>query len=122
MDFDGFAIATESPRALGDWYCELLGAQRENENVATLGPLQLVFFPHDNVSGSNPQPERIMINFAVPDAAAFAAHADGLEVEWIRRFEPEAFGLLATIADPDGNFVQFTHHTNPTDNAEGSSK
>jgi hypothetical protein len=27
---------------------------------------------------------------------------------WIRRVEPEAFGLLGTVADPDGKFIQVT--------------
>ncbi|MCZ6708201.1 MAG: hypothetical protein O7A71_09685, partial [Chloroflexi bacterium] len=83
---------------------------RESDNVVQIGDLRLLLAPHDKVSGPSGQPERIMINFAVDDAATFAAHADTLGVEWIRPFESEPFGLLATIADPDGNFVQFVQH------------
>ena len=108
MRFDGFVIATDNPQALGDWYCALLGATRQNTTSATLGQLQMIFFPHDQVTGTSPQPERIMLNFAVDDAAAFTNHANNLDVTWVRPFEPEPFGLLATIADPDGNLVQFT--------------
>ena len=66
----------------------------------------MIFFPHDEVTGRSIQPERIMLNFSVDDEDDFTAHADSLGVTWIRRFEPEAFGLLATIEDPDGNYIQ----------------
>jgi predicted enzyme related to lactoylglutathione lyase len=51
------------------------------------------------------------INFRVNDAREHAARLVGLGATWIRPVEPEPFGLLGTIADPDGNYVQIAQVT-----------
>lgn len=69
----------------------------------------LVFLPHSAVVGPAPEPERILIDFWVDDAREHAARLERLGVTWIRPVEPEPFGLLGTVADPDGNHVQVAH-------------
>lgn len=111
--FDSIIIATEQPAVLADWYSALLQGERQSDNEVQADGLRLVLFPHDEVSGSSAQPKRMMVNFAVDDAKTFTAHADALKVTWLRPFEPELFGQLATIVDPDGNYVQFIQHNPP---------
>lgn len=114
--FDSIIIATENPAGMADWYSAVLSGERQSDNEVQADGLRLVLFPHNQVSGPNTQPERSMINFAVEDAAAFTAHAGYLSLQWVRRFEPEVFGLLATIVDPDGYYVQFIQHNAPSGN------
>lgn len=40
------------------------------------------------------------------DAREHAARLERLGVTWIRPVEREPFGLLATVAAPDGNYVR----------------
>jgi hypothetical protein len=42
----------------------------------------------------------------VEDAHAVAAHLTGLGVPWVRQVEPFAGGLIGTVQDADGNYVQ----------------
>ena len=112
--FDSIIIATEQPAVLADWYSALLQGERQSDNEVQADGLRLVLFPHDEVSGSSAHPKRMMVNFAVDDAKTFTAHADALKVTWLRSFEPDLFGQLATIVDPDGNYVQFIQHNPPT--------
>jgi hypothetical protein len=69
----------------------------------------LVFLPHSEVVGAAPEPERILINFRMDDARKHAARLERLGVTWIPPVEPEPFGLLGTIGDLDGDYVQIAH-------------
>jgi predicted enzyme related to lactoylglutathione lyase len=64
---------------------------------------------HREVKGQNDTPQRIMLTFEVPDVAeAFAElqrHGATVVAEPNRPEDDEGF-WLATLADPDGNFVQ----------------
>lgn len=107
LGLDSIIIATDQPAAMADWYANVLGADRQSDNVVQSAELQLVLFPHDQVSGLAPQPERVMVNFRVEDVGAFTKRVDALGVAWKRPFGPVALGEMATLIDPDGNFVQF---------------
>jgi hypothetical protein len=76
--------------------------------LLSLGDVQLVFLPHSEIAGPAREPKRILINFRVDDAQAHADRLERLGATWVRQVEPEAFGLLGNVADPDGNFVQVT--------------
>lgn len=100
-------IATDQPARMADWYSAILNATRETDNVVRHGDVQIILFPHDAVSGRNPHPERMMVNFRIDDPDAFTAHATIVGATWKRPFEAEEFGVMATLEDPDGNYVQF---------------
>ncbi len=110
---DGIIIATDQPAVMANWYAAILGATQDGDNIVRHDDLQIIVFPHDAVSGRAPQPERIMVNFHVDDIDAFTAHANSLGATWKRPFECEAFGLMATLEDPDGNYVQFLQLDHP---------
>lgn len=112
---DGVIIATEQPAALADWYAAILSAERESEHVVRHDDIKIIVFPHDEVAGAAVEPERLMINFQVSDPDAFTAHATSMGARWKRPFEREAFGLMATLEDPDGNYVQFLRLDDPAD-------
>ena len=114
ITFDSIIIATSRPATLADWYSAVLQGDRRSDHDVHADGVRIILFPHDRVDGDNSQPERIMVNFSVDDAEAFTAHADTLDVKWLRPFEPESFGRLATIIDPDGNYVQFVQHNTAT--------
>ena len=46
------------------------------------------------------------INLNVDDCRALESHLNGLGVSWVRKVEQMEFGLIGTVADPDGNYVQ----------------
>jgi hypothetical protein len=42
----------------------------------------------------------------VDDARALASRLDGLGVSWLVEAEERPIGLIGTVIDPDGNYVQ----------------
>ena len=113
--FDGLVINTERPDELRAWYLAAFGGEMDHDG-APAGPLafdgvQLIFLPHSDVAGPAREPKRILINFRVEDALKHANRLERLGATWIRRVEPEPFGLIGTVADPDGNYVQIAQVT-----------
>jgi EmrB/QacA subfamily drug resistance transporter len=108
--FEGLVISTERPEQLRAWYEAAFGGDPTHDGGPTrrlsLGGVQLIFLPHSDVAGPAKDPKRILINFRVDDAREAAARLEGLGTTWIRPVEREPFGLLGTVADPDGNYVQ----------------
>lgn len=110
----GLLIHTENPESVRDWYAKAFDAAVDGrgqigDNGFGLGMGEdqyFIFFPHDEVSGRAKEPARIIVNIAVDDADSVAARLDGLGARWIRPLEDGGPGRIATVADPDGNYVQ----------------
>ena len=71
-----------------------------------LGGFGLVIEHRDDVTTKTVEPGRCIVNFAVEDIEATAAHLRTLEVEWLVHPEDRGVGWFATLIDPDGNYVQ----------------
>ena len=72
------------------------------------GDLRLTIAVHDAVADTTKDPNRIMVNFATDDIDVSYATAVSAGAPSIRPPSPEPWGgRVATIADPDGNLVQF---------------
>jgi predicted enzyme related to lactoylglutathione lyase len=52
------------------------------------------------------EPMRLMPNFVVDDAIVAERRLIGMGVTWIRELEATTWGRIATLLDPDGNYVQ----------------
>jgi hypothetical protein len=48
----------------------------------------------------------VIINLDVDDCRALESHLRSRNVKWVREVTQEPFGLIGTVADPDGNYVQ----------------
>jgi predicted enzyme related to lactoylglutathione lyase len=72
------------------------------------GPMRLTITQHDLVDGRALEPARLMVNLLVDDAVAAERFARGLGAPVVRSTSPEPWGgLICTIEDPDGNYLQF---------------
>ena len=71
------------------------------------GAQRLTVSVHEDVSGPNEDPLRLMINLDVDDIHAVATRIEANGVTFTRRPEQEPWGgWVATFHDPDGNTVQ----------------
>jgi predicted enzyme related to lactoylglutathione lyase len=103
---DGVVIGSARPDELKDWYRKTFDVA-ENENGAfVFGSVRLFVFPHDRVSGTAQDPARILLGFSVDDAKAVQSDLKAKGVRFIRDVEEEPFGLIGTIVDLDGNYLQ----------------
>ena len=86
----------------------LQGVRRhgERDGRLRLRPVQLFIEEHSEVSGPTQEPARVILNLDVEDCRALEAHLEQVGATWVRPVAAESFGLIGTLADPDGNYVQ----------------
>jgi predicted enzyme related to lactoylglutathione lyase len=99
-------LGSSHPDEMKTWYRRAFGLQENDMGAFELGPVQLFIEPHSEVSGPTLEPARSIINLDVEDAEALAEHLRQLDTKFVRDVEQESFGLIGTVTDPDGNYVQ----------------
>ncbi|MCT2593661.1 VOC family protein [Streptomyces sp. N2-109] len=107
----GILLGSTDPARLWEWYRGAFApdAQRDEQMFTLeLGGSYLIFEERDDVGEKAAEPGRIIVNFEVDDIRAAEQRLDeSLGVRWIRPvtdMDGEVF--LATVEDPDGNYVQ----------------
>jgi predicted enzyme related to lactoylglutathione lyase len=115
MKLAGVLIGSEDPKRLVDYYAKLFGApgfEMEGYSGWQIGDGWLTVGPHDQVSGKNPQPGRVIWNIETPDVRAEFDRLTAAGATVVRQpYDPGSpgeseSGLIATFADPDDNYFQ----------------
>ena len=99
-------LGTTNPDRLRAWYREAFAATEAENGFLDFGPVGVLIDGRDDVAAASPEPGRYILNFHVADAKACAAHLEAMGVIWIAKLEQRDVGWFATLADPDGNYVQ----------------
>ncbi|MFB9904347.1 VOC family protein [Allokutzneria oryzae] len=99
-------LGSSDPRRLRDWYRAAFGAEPNEDGFITYGGVAVLIDGRDDVAATTAEPGRVILNFHVEDARAVTAHLDEIGVDWLVPLEDRGPGLFATLADPDGNYVQ----------------
>lgn len=99
-------LGSTDPDRLKAWYLEGFQAKVDGYGNLDLGGFGLLIEHRDDVAPKTAEPGRYVINFAVEDIQATAAHLRALDVEWLVEPEDRGIGWFATMIDPDGNYVQ----------------
>ena len=109
----GVFVKSKDPKALAQWYREVLGL-----NVASWGgaalPVDAPGHPPkvswtafaDTSDYMAPSKREFMINFAVDDMDAILARVTAKGVPILKRDDGDAFGRFAWIQDPDGTKIE----------------
>jgi predicted enzyme related to lactoylglutathione lyase len=122
MDFNSILIGSEDPERLVEYYSRLFGEPTMSEGGYTgwlIGRGFVTVGPHDQVHGSNSEPGRIIWNIQaadVKDEFERMQAAGAIVVREPYGFEEDPDALIATLADPDGNYFQLM---SPMEPAEG---
>lgn len=117
LNLNSLLVFSENPKALADFYKKVFQVDPEWSEGEYRGfqavSGHLIIGPHDKVHGKSAQPERIMFNFETPDIKKEFERIKSLGAKVIKdpyhpseedKTDPD--GLIATFADPDGNFFQ----------------
>ena len=112
MNLNSILIGSADPQTLVDYYSKLFGEPGWHEGGFfgwQLGGGFVTVGPHDQVTGRNAQPGRLIWNIESQDVAAdFArlrdAGATVVQEPYQPGEAPDAW--IATFADPDGNYFQ----------------
>ncbi|WP_433436015.1 VOC family protein [Nonomuraea sp. CA-141351] len=107
MRLGGLVLGSDDPERLSAWYRAAFAPSAGPSTVLMVGDGRLIFDRRDDLEQSAREPGRILINFYVEDIEAVVAHLKALGVtQWIRPVEDFGPGLIATVEDPVGNYVQ----------------
>ena len=115
MNLAGILIGSEDPKRLAEYYTKVLGVPAEEDYGYTgwqIGGGWVTVGPHDQVTGKNPQPGRIIWNIESPDVRADFERFRNAGATVVREpYDPAAPDgdsgmLIATFADPDDNYFQ----------------
>ena len=119
MNFNSILIGSENPQRLVDYYTKLFGEPTFADGGYSgwqLGSGWITIGPHDQVTGGNPQPGRLIWNI---ESASVQADFDRLVaagaivVREPYSMNDEDPGRIATLADPDDNYFQLMSPMGP---------
>lgn len=99
-------LGSTDPDRLRAWYRVALSATEDSDGFLDFGGVRALIDERTDISSSNPEPGRVILNFHVADAKATAEHLDRLGVTWLSRVGQRRDGMFGTLVDPDGNYVQ----------------
>ena len=99
-------VGSSQVDAMKDWYRACFGPDENEMGAFVFGGVQLFIEEHSEVSGSNENGHRIILNLDVSGCRHLEAHLNSHGVTWVREVEQMPFGLIGTVADPDGNMLQ----------------
>ena len=109
----GIFIKSKNPKALSDWYRDVLGLEIKAWGGAKLSydapghPPAVVWSPFSEASDyMAPSTREFMINFAVDDLDAFIARLASKGVTILKRDDSDPNGRFAWILDPDGTKIE----------------
>ena len=109
----GVFVKSKDPKALAQWYREVLGLEVKSWGGAALPfdapghppKVSWTAFP-DSSDYMSPSTREFMINFAVDDMDAILARVNAKGVPILKRDDNDAFGRFAWIQDPDGTKIE----------------
>ena len=112
MNLNSILVGSDDPERLAGYYTGLFGEPSWNEGGYVgwlIGSGGLTVGPHDEVSGQNPQPGRLIWNIETPDVQGEFERLRAAGASVVR--EPytmgdDAPGWICTFSDPDDNYFQ----------------
>jgi predicted enzyme related to lactoylglutathione lyase len=113
LNLNSLLVSSENPDELSDFYQKVLEKKPDMEDEDyigfTAGNTFLSIGFHDKVTGRNPSPERIIINFETADVIKEFERIKKLGAKVIAepyQMGEDMPGWIATFEDPDGNYFQ----------------
>jgi predicted enzyme related to lactoylglutathione lyase len=106
-------LESSDPDRAAAWYRAALGLSR-GDRLLIAGGVELHFTAGTAEAPRAIEPARIVLNFHVEDARAAEARLVALGAVWVRELERTRWGIIGTVLDLDGNYVQIVE---PTDDS-----
>ncbi|HEY1825942.1 MAG TPA: VOC family protein [Acidimicrobiales bacterium] len=112
MKFSGAMIGSDNPERLAAFYVQVLGEPGWHEGTwwGWSGKADLMLGEHSDVHGASANPQRIILGVETKDVADSFKRLVDLGAHVVAEpYQPEGApgGVwLATLADPDGNYLQ----------------
>jgi len=120
MNLNSILIGSDDPQRLADYYTKLFGEPIWNQGGYIgwmIGSGSVTVGPHDQVTGKNVHPGRLIWNIETADVQGefdrlVAAGATVIREPYGMDEDPSG-GAIATLADPDDNYFQLMSPMQP---------
>ncbi|MFN8412093.1 MAG: VOC family protein [Anaerolineales bacterium] len=112
LNLNSVMLGTKQPLVLTAFYEKLFGkpadmADQENGFWGwQVGNVFMGILTHSEMSGNSKEPGRVMINFETPQVKEEFERIKALGGTVVKEPYEMGSGLIATLADPDGNYFQ----------------
>jgi hypothetical protein len=105
-------LGSREPRRAAAWYRRALGlpdadvTAKAGGEVLQAGGVVLHIVYRSHVGAAAAEPIRAVLNFVVDDIKTVEARLIAMEAVWLRELERTPSGIIGTVLDVDGNYVQ----------------
>jgi catechol 2,3-dioxygenase-like lactoylglutathione lyase family enzyme len=105
-------LGSRLPRRAAAWYRRALGlpeaeaVSKAGDEVLRAGDVEFHIVYRSHVGAEAAEPVRTILNFHVDDILAIEARLVAMEAIWVRELESTPSGIIGTVLDVDGNYVQ----------------
>lgn len=110
LNLNSIMIGTSQPSVLGSFYEKLLGRPADMTEdgwfMWQAGSCSISIGEHSEVVGQSKEPSRIMLNLETQHVKEEFERLKAQNVMVIKEPYEMGGGWIATLADPDGNFIQ----------------
>lgn len=114
MKLNGVMLGSENPKALAEFYTLAFGEPGWGQDDwfgYLIGTGSIMIGPHSDIKGNNENPARIMMALETGDPKQEFERLTGLGAKVVAEpYQPDEQNSpdiwLATVADPDGNYLQ----------------
>jgi predicted enzyme related to lactoylglutathione lyase len=119
VNFNSILIGSEDPKRLTDYYSRIFGEPKFSDGGYTgwqVGTGWVTIGPHDQVSGKNSQPGRLIWNIEAADVRSEFDRMVAAGATVVREpygADESGEGLIATLSDPDDNYFQLMSPMGP---------
>jgi predicted enzyme related to lactoylglutathione lyase len=109
LGFGGIFLRTRNKDLLRKWYEEVFNIEMEDWHGTTIKPKEgnetvFSFFKEQNEYF--PLHQQVMLNFQIDSMDDFLEHIKQMGIPLVKEVEKNEFGTFATIADPDGRWIE----------------
>ncbi len=114
LNLNSVMISTKQTRALVSIYEKVIGKPPDMSDTENgfygwqVGNFYFGVLEHSEMGGSTKDPGRVMLNFETAQVQEEFARIKAFGAKVVRAPYKIGDGLIATLADPDGNYFQLT--------------
>ena len=117
-DLRRVVLGSRAPHRAAAWYRRALGladpdanadsvtSRNGGDEVLQAGDVELLITYRSHVATAAAEPNRLVLNFVVDDILEVEARLVAMEAIWVRELERTRWGIIGTVLDLDGNYVQ----------------
>jgi hypothetical protein len=98
-------LGSRAPLGAVAWYRRALGLP-SRDDVLQAGDVELRITSLTDGAPNAVEPIRLILNFIVEDIQAIEARLVAMDAVWVRELERTPWGIIGTVLDADGNYVQ----------------